>query len=258
MRKRDLIIIGTALVLAILLSVGLLAGEPIETGAWGLSFRTEGAAPIGPAGAAQLAKYDAAYLGDTNEKVIYLTFDAGYENGCTAQILDTLKKHSVPAVFFLTGNYLETHPDLVRRMVAEGHTVGNHTMHHPDMSKIADLASFQKELEGLETLYKEVVGQEMPKFYRPPQGIYSEENLKMAQSLGYKTVFWSLAYVDWNNDAQPTVKEAFEKLLPRTHDGAVVLLHTTSATNAQILDDLLTQWEHMGYRFAPVEELFAG
>ena len=256
MQKRDIIIIIAALVLAIILSVGLITGESIQTGAWGLSFRTEGTAPIGPAGPAQLAKFDAAYLGNTAEKVIYLTFDAGYENGCTAKILDTLKKHDVSAIFFLTGNYIESQPDLVRRMVAEGHTVGNHTMHHPDMSKISDLTNFQKELEDLEVLYQKVVGQKIPKFYRPPQGIYSEENLQMAKSLGYKTVFWSLAYVDWNNDAQPTAQYAFEKLLPRTHNGAVVLLHSTSTTNAAILDELLTKWEDMGYRFASVEELF--
>ncbi len=256
MQKRDGIIVAAALILAVVLSLGSIFGDSLETGAWGLSFRTQGEAPIGPAGTAQLAKYDAVYLGDTREKVIYLTFDAGYENGCTGQILDILKKHNVPAAFFLTGNYFKTQPDLVRRMVSEGHTVGNHTMHHPDMSKISTLAAFQKELEELEGLYKEVVGEEMPKFYRPPRGVYSEENLKMAQSLGYKTVFWSLAYADWDNNAQPTVKAALEKLLPRTHPGAVVLLHSTSKTNTQILDDLLTQWARMGYRFASIEELF--
>ncbi len=256
MQKRDIFIIVTALVLAVVLSLHLIFGETLETASWGLSFRTEGSAPIGPASSAQLAKYDAVYVGNTEEKVLYLTFDAGYENGCTAQILDILKKHQVPAAFFLTGNYFDTHPDLVRRMVSEGHTVGNHTMHHPDMSQISELSAFQKELEDLEAKYREVTGEEMPKFYRPPRGVYSEENLKMAQSLGYKTVFWSLAYVDWNNDDQPSVKTAFEKLLPRTHNGAVVLLHSTSKTNAAILDDLLTQWENMGYRFAPISELF--
>ena len=109
----------------------------------------------------------------------------------------------------------------------------------------------------MEDLYAQVTGAPMEKFYRPPQGTYSQENLEMAKELGYKTVFWSLAYVDWNNDRQPTAEYAFEKLLPRTHDGAVVLLHSTSATNAAILDELLTKWESMGYRFAPIEELFA-
>ncbi len=256
MQKRDIVIICTALILAAVLSVTLIFGESIEAGAWGLSFRTQGQPPMGPAGAAQLAKYDAAYLGNTEEKVIYLTFDAGYENGCTAKILDILKKHDAPAAFFLAGHYVKSNPDLIRRMAAEGHIVGNHTMNHPDMSKISTLSAFQKELEDLEAAYKEAVGAEMPKFYRPPRGVYSEENLKMAQSLGYKTVFWSLAYVDWDNDNQPTAKTAFEKLLPRTHNGAVVLLHSTSQTNAQILDDLLTQWTRMGYRFASIEELF--
>ena len=198
----------------------------------------------------------AAYLGDGSRKVLYLTFDAGYENGCTEQILDILEKHQIKAAFFLVGNYMEKNADLVRRMATDGHIVGNHTMHHPDMSKLTDPAAFRKELEELEKLYSDITGQTLPKFYRPPQGIYSEDNLRMAQELGYKTVFWSLAYVDWNNDAQPTREYAFSKLLPRTHNGAVVLLHSTSKTNAAILDELLTKWEQMGYTFAPITELF--
>ena len=256
MRKRDLYMLAGVILIAIGLGIGVFLTDTVETGAWGLSFRTQGQPPVGPANSAVLARYDAAYLGDTSKKVLYLTFDAGYENGCTAQILDILKKHNVPAAFFLVGNYLQKNPDLVRRMVQEGHTVGNHTMHHPDMSKLTDKAAFQKELEDLEKLYLEITGQQMPKYYRPPQGIYSEENLKMAQELGYKTVFWSLAYVDWNNDKQPTLAHAFEKLIPRTHDGAVVLLHSTSKTNAQILDELLTKWKEMGYTFGTLEELF--
>ena len=257
MCKRDMTILVGVILLAVVLTVGIFYGETVETGSWGLSFRTEGAAPIGPASGQILAKYDAAYLGDTTQKVIYLTFDAGYENGCTDKILDVLKQQEVPAAFFLVGNYLEKNGDLVRRMVQEGHIVGNHTMHHPDMSKISDPAAFQKELKELETLFSEITGTEMPKYYRPPQGTYSEENLKMAKQLGYKTVFWSLAYVDWNNDAQPTAEYAFSKLLPRTHNGAVVLLHSTSQTNAQILGELLTKWKEMGYRFGTLEELFA-
>ena len=257
MRKRDLMILLLALAVAITVAIGVFSGSALETGSWGLSFRQEGAAPIGNAGVDQLKRYDAAYIGDTGEKVLYLTFDAGYENGCTEKILDTLKKHQVSAAFFLVGNYIQRNADLVRRMVEEGHTVGNHTMHHYDMSKISDKETFAKELQDLEALYKETTGQELPKYYRPPQGIYSEENLKMAQELGYKTVFWSLAYVDWNNDAQPTAGEAFAKLLPRTHSGAVVLLHSTSKTNAEILDELLTKWEEEGYHFGTLDELFA-
>ena len=256
MGKRDWIILIFALALAAAAAIGVLQGTLLETGSWGLSFREPGTAPIGNAGVDQLKKYDAAYLGNTQEKVLYLTFDAGYENGCTAQILDVLKANNVPAAFFLVGNYIEKNPDLVKRMVREGHTVGNHTMHHYDMSKLSDKAAFSKELTDLETLYRDTVGEEMPKFYRPPQGIYSEENLKMAQELGYKTVFWSLAYVDWRNDSQPTKEEAFAKLLPRTHNGAVVLLHSTSKTNAEIFNELIGKWKEQGYRFGTVEELF--
>lgn len=257
MKKRDLLILLIAVVIALAVSVSVFASSAMATGSWGLSFRQEGAPPIGNAGKDQLRQYQAAYIGDVGEKVLYLTFDAGYENGCTAKILDTLKEKQVPAAFFLVGNYIQRSPDLVRRMVAEGHIVGNHTMHHYDMSRLSDKAAFSKELTDLEALYKETVGQELPKYYRPPQGIYSEENLKMAQELGYQTVFWSLAYVDWNNDAQPTKETAFAKLLPRTHNGAVVLLHSTSKTNAEILGELIDKWKAMGYRFGTLEELFA-
>ena len=257
MEKRDIFIL--ILAFAIMVSVGscVLAGSRIETGSWGLSFRQEGAPPMGNAGRDQLAAYDAAYLGDPAKKVIYLTFDAGYENGCTEKILDVLKDQNVPAAFFLVGNYLEKNADLVRRMVEEGHTVGNHTMHHYDMSRLSDKEAFTRELTDLEDLFREVTGKELPKYYRPPQGIYSEENLKMAKELGYRTVFWSLAYVDWKNDAQPTKEEAFAKLLPRTHPGAVVLLHSTSRTNAEILEELIGKWKEEGYEFGTMEELFA-
>ena len=255
-----------ARLLAVALAVVLFCGgvsamfglhDAIETGSWGLSFREEGEPPIGNADAASLRRYDAVYLGDTNDKVLYLTFDAGYENGCTAQILDVLKAHNAPAAFFVVGNYLESAPELVQRMADEGHLVGNHTWHHYDMSRIADEDTFRTELESVAEKYRELTGQAMKKFYRPPQGIYSEDNLRMAQSLGYRTVFWSLAYVDWLQDDQPTAEEAFSKLLPRTHPGAIVLLHSTSATNAAILDDLLTRWEEAGYRFGSLEEIYA-
>ena len=256
MKKREMILLLTAITAVAAVFFAQFRASAIETGSWGLSFRQEGAAPIGNASVQELQKYGAAYIGDTSEKVIYLTFDAGYENGCTEKILDILEKHGVHAAFFLVGNYIERNADLVRRMVDEGHIVGNHTMHHYDMSKLTDKETFSKELTDLEALFEQVTGKEMPKFYRPPQGIYSESNLEMAQELGYKTVFWSLAYVDWNNDTQPTAQEAFNKLLPRIHNGAVVLLHSTSATNAEILDELLTKWEEAGYRFGTIEELF--
>lgn len=224
-------------------------------GNWGLGFSQEGEKPTGNATADDLKLYHAAYLDPTDDKVIYLTFDAGFENGNTPAILDALKKHNAPAVFFVVGNFLETSPDLVKRMVEEGHTVGNHTYHHPDMSQISDMESFAKELGEVEKLYQEITGTEMVKFYRPPQGKYSSKNLQMASELGYHTFFWSLAYVDWIQDQQPTKEQAFEKLIPRIHPGAVVLLHSTSSTNAEILDELLTKWEEMGYHFAPLSDL---
>ena len=231
------------------------AAVPAAADNWGLSFPTEGESPIGNATEEGLAEYGAYYLGDTDKKVIYLTFDCGYENGYTNQILDVLKAHQAPAAFFVVGHMIESAPDIVRRMAAEGHIIGNHTYHHPDMSAISDPVAFQKELDALETLYQETTGEELSRFYRPPQGKYSLDNLKQAQSFGYHTIFWSLAYVDWNVDDQPTAEEAYAKLLPRIHNGAIVLLHSTSRTNAEILDDLLTKWENMGYTFAPLTEL---
>lgn len=227
----------------------------VSTDNWGLSFPTEGQSPVGNATVEELAQYNAYYLGDTSQKVIYLTFDCGYENGYTSSILDTLKKHNAPAAFFVVGNMIESAPDLIRRMVAEGHIVGNHTYHHPDMSSISDQAAFQKELESLEALFQETTGQTMSKYYRPPQGKYNVENLRQAKALGYKTILWSLAYVDWYVDDQPTPEQAYSKLLPRIHDGAIVLLHSTSRTNAEILDELLTKWEEMGFSFASLDQL---
>ncbi len=234
--------------------------EAVETSAegnWGLSFQEEGQPPVANATFEELAQYDAFYAQDTNKKILYLTFDCGYENGNTPQILDALKKHGAPATFFVVGTYIESNPELIKRMISEGHTVGNHTWHHPDMAQISAMEIFQKELTDVEDAYKEVTGEEMTKFYRPPQGKYSESNLKNAQQLGYQTFFWSLAYVDWYENDQPTKEEAFDKLIGRIHPGAIVLLHNTSRTNAEILDELLGKWEEMGYQIRALAELSA-
>ena len=257
MAKRDKLLIFLALAMAVTAVSLFFRRNILPTASWGLSFRQEGAPPVGNADRQQLRQFDAAYLGDPSQKVLYLTFDAGYENGSTEKILDILREQQVSAAFFLVGNYIEKNADLVRRMEAEGHIVGNHTMHHKDMSKLTDEAAFAKELQDLEALYQETVGKPMPKYYRPPQGIYSQDNLRLAQKLGYRTVFWSLAYVDWNNDSQPTREQAFAKLLPRTHPGAVILLHSTSKTNAEILGELIEKWKAEGYRFGTLEELFS-
>lgn len=224
------------------------------TGSWGLSFQQDGETPIGNASVEELAAYNAFYAKDTQDKVLYLTFDAGYENGNTQPILDALKKHNAPATFFVVGTYVKENPDLIKQMVADGHTVGNHTYHHRDMSQISTQESFTEELETVESAYKEITGKDMTKYYRPPQGIYNTTNLEMAKEMGYKTFFWSLAYVDWYQDDQPTHEEAFDKLLTRIHPGAIVLLHSTSSTNAEILDELLTKWEEMGYSFGSLAE----
>lgn len=265
-KKRNLLL--AVVVLAGAFVIGRAAACRIEDGTvstffskrdqsenWGLGFGESGTQPTGTVTPEELKKYDAYFVGDEKKKVLYLTFDCGYENGNTEAILDALKKHNAKATFFCVGNFLETSPELVKRMEAEGHTVGNHTYHHPDMSAIADKASFKKEVDDVANLYKEITGKEMTKYYRPPQGKFSTENLQMAKELGYKTFFWSLAYVDWNVDNQPTKQEAFDKLLTRVHPGAIVLLHNTSKTNGQILDELLTKWEEMGYTFQPLSKL---
>ena len=233
----------------------LASAEPVN---WGLSFPQEGEPPQGTASRQELDPLGAAYCLPETGKTIYLTFDAGYENGNTAQILDALKKHGAKAAFFLVGDFIQAEPELVRRMAEEGHTLGNHTYSHPDMSQIAGEEAFRQELEDNEALCREAAGVELSKLYRPPQGKYSRRNLEMAQALGYRTVFWSLAYVDWLQDDQPTKTEAFQKLLPRVHPGAIVLLHTTSSTNAAILDELLTQWEQLGYQFGDLEQALSG
>ena len=226
-----------------------------ESIGWGLSYPNPGQVPRGNATSEFLKEYDSYFVGESTDKIIYLTFDAGYENGYTGKILDVLKKANVPAAFFLVGTYILQNPEFVQRMVAEGHIVANHTMSHPDTSTISDMPSFKKELSQTEDIYQDLTGQEMPKYYRPPRGIYNTENLKMAKELGYKTIFWSLAYVDWNVNSQPSHKEAFSKLLPRVHPGAIVLLHSTSRTNAEILEELIVKYRDMGYEFRSLDSL---
>ncbi len=254
------VMLRTVIVAVLLVAAFAYTLQPLTTataaGNWGLGFGKEGAPPTGNASREVLGKYDAFYVGDTTQKTLYLTFDAGFENGYTDSILDTLKKHQVAAAFFVVGHYVESAPTQVKRMVAEGHLVGNHTDHHYDMSKISDFAAFSKEMTALEQKYEAVVGKPMPKIYRPPQGKYSEQNLQFAKDLGYHTFFWSLAYVDWYVDDQPTKEQAFAKLIPRIHNGAILLLHSTSATNAQILDELLTRYKEMGYTFGKLTDLY--
>lgn len=222
---------------------------------WGLSFKNNSPRPKGNATSEYLKKYNSYFIGKEDEKVVYITFDAGYEAGYIDTILAALKKHNVKATFFVVGTLIKSDPEVIQKITDAGHIVGNHTMTHPNMSKISTMESFKNELDQVETLYKNVTGKEMSKYYRPPQGIFSSMNLEMANQLGYKTIFWSLAYVDWNKDSQPTKEEAFNKIIPRLHNGTILLLHSTSKTNANILDELLTKIESEGYTFKSLDEL---
>ncbi|NLK39988.1 MAG: polysaccharide deacetylase family protein [Clostridiales bacterium] len=245
------------LIIGNILDISALSTKPLD---WYAKRTKDHTHPPIDNGLRIIEKYNAYYLDKTksdpsSEKVIYLTFDAGYENGNIAKILDTLQKHNAHAAFFILGHLITKETELVRRMANEGHVVANHTNKHRDMSKYTDLDSFSKELSDLEKIYRQHIGGEMAKFYRPPEGRFSEMNLKFADELGYKTIFWSFAYADWDNNKQVDHKEAIDKILKHTHNGAIILLHPTSATNAAIIDELLTEWKAQGYRFGSLYEL---
>ncbi len=196
-------------------------------------------------------------LGEGDERVVYLTFDAGYENGNVARILDTMKEKDVKGAFFILGNMTARFPELVMRMKDEGHTVCNHTYSHNDMSAVQSEEEFSAELTKMADAYRELTGCEMAKYYRPPQGRFSERSLRFAQNLGYKTIFWSFAYADWDNDKQPSCDFAMKKITDNIHNGAVILLHPTSKTNADILGGLIDKLRAEGYRFGTLDELCA-
>ncbi len=199
--------------------------------------------------------YGALALGNPDEKVIYLTFDAGYENGNVAKTLDTLQKHGAPGAFFILPGLIKYAPEIVMRMADEGHTVCNHSTSHKDMSAITDKAAFERELQGIEEAYTALTGKSLARFFRPPEGSFSETTLLFCKELGYTPVFWSYAYADWDNNAQMNTKKALDGLLANLHNGEVLLLHPTSATNAAILDDFLTEAKNRGFRFGSLEEL---
>ena len=259
-------LLSVCVVLCLLLGVVWLCtgqGEATTVSAdasvcWGLSFQEEGKTPVAPASKEELKELDAWFVGNENEKVLYLTFDLGYENGYTASILDILKEEQVPATFFVVGSFVDRHPELILRMAKEGHIIGNHTNTHPNMASISEESVFREELETLEQKVESITGEPMPKFYRPPQGVYSLQNLQAAHKMEYTTVFWSLAYEDWLNDQQPDPQKSIDLLNRRIHPGAVVLLHASSKTNCEILEQLLEGWKEMGYRFAPLSELCEG
>lgn len=192
---------------------------------------------------------------DSEERIVYLTFDAGYENGNVERILDVLKEKKVSAAFFILKNLIERNPELVMRMAEERHTVCNHTANHKDMTNVRESDAFLAELEALSDAYENLTGKCMAKYYRPPEGRFSAENLKTAQAFGYKTVFWSFAYADWDNNNQMSPQRAKEKILKNIHNGAVLLLHPTSKTNADILGDIIDELHSQGYSFGTLDEL---
>lgn len=206
-------------------------------------------------------KYDVVWVDkryssmNDKEKVIYLTFDAGYENGNVEKILDVLNEEGVNAGFFVLDNILVKNKSLIEKMIENGHVIANHTLNHKDMSKIKSKESFKKELESLEDVYKKEYGLEMEKIYRPPEGKFNEDNLKWATELGYKTVMWSFAYADWDNDRQMSAEKAKQKIFENLHNGEIMLLHPTSSTNAEIMKEIITELKNQGFRFGSLTEL---
>lgn len=194
------------------------------------------------------------YLGDTSKKDIYLTFDNGYENGFTPKFLDVLKKHKVPATFFITGHYIKENPELVKRMVDEGHIVGNHSWSHPDMTTIND-AQIVQELEQVKMAYQELTGRTDMKYFRPARGVFSERTLATVNKEGYENVFWSLAYVDWKVDQQRGWRYAYDNVMRLIHPGAVILMHTVSRDNAEAMDAIITELHKRGYTFRTLDDL---
>lgn len=253
MRSKQTVRALSALFLSVLLGVRVCA----ETGySWYFKPTKDHTRPsVIPEAASFIDKYNTVYLAPATEKRVYLTFDAGYENGNVEKILDTLKEKNVPGAFFILPQLAKEHADLCRQMRDEGHLICNHTKTHRDMSKITDFDTFRAELTAAEELLSTHTGLVMDKYYRPPEGRFSEQNLAFADRLGYTTVFWSLAYADWDNDKQPDPTRALELLLSRTHPGCVVLLHPTSATNAVILGSYIDALRADGYTFGSLKEL---
>ncbi|KMY56021.1 delta-lactam-biosynthetic de-N-acetylase [Bacillus wudalianchiensis] len=200
-----------------------------------------------------LAENGAFYKDSAKEKVLYLTFDNGYENGYTASVLDTLKKEKVPAAFFITGHYLKSAPDLVKRMNKEGHIIGNHSWHHPDLTQVSD-AKLREELELVKKETARITKQKDMKYLRPPRGIFSERTLKVAREEGYTHVMWSLAFVDWQTNNQKGWQYSYDNIMKQIHPGAVLLLHTVSKDNAEALPKVLKDLKKKGYRFASLDE----
>ena len=220
---------------------------------WGIKRNDNHQQPdLGKTNRELLEKNNGIAMGNNNDKNIYLTFDEGYEAGHTTQILSTLKENNVTATFFITAHYLNTQPDLVKQMIDEGHTVGNHTVNHKSMPSLTE-TQINSEVMDLHKAIYEKFGYEM-KYIRPPMGEFSEKSITVTNSLGYKTVMWSFAYEDWNENKQPEESTAKKKIIDNVHNGEIMLLHGNSTTNTNILGDIIKEIKNMGYEFKSLDD----
>lgn len=245
--------------ITLLLSVSLLSWQWVSAASdsysFGLKRATNEEPPeIGAKLESVLAKHDALLRDTSGAKTIYLTFDNGYENGQTTAILDTLKKENIQATFFLTGHYLKSAPDFVKRMIADGHTIGNHTYSHPNMATLSE-KELTTELRRFDEELNKLTGISRTTIVRPPEGVFSERSLRVANQLGYQHIFWTMAIVDWYEDRVRGKEVVTKELVDQLHPGAIVLLHTVSADNSQALPDFIAQARAKGYEFADLEEL---
>lgn len=227
---------------------------PNTTRGWGLKRNDNHQQPDMPSSiSAGLSKYGAYWIGSPNQKVVYLTFDEGYENGYTPAILDALKANNVKAAFFVTGHYIDSQPGLVKRMVDEGHIVGNHTDTHPSLPDISD-EQIKKELQIVEDKYEKATGKKGMKYLRPPKGEYSERTLALTRDLGYHNIFWSMAMVDWV-PMPGGAEESYQTVMDNLHNGALILLHAVSKDNTEALDKILKGIKAQGYSFGTLDDL---
>ncbi|MBE6667058.1 MAG: delta-lactam-biosynthetic de-N-acetylase [Ruminococcaceae bacterium] len=259
MKKLIFIGIFAILCVAVFLNSSISAAEN-ESISWYCVRNKEHKQPVADSKLSIVEKYngyyvDKAHADPNGEKVIYLTFDAGYENGNIEKILNVLKEEQVSAAFFILENLVIKNKELVIRMAEDGHTVANHTASHKDITKFESKEELMCELEEMNSVYREATGREMSKYFRPPEGRFSQRSMEYLSELGYKTVFWSLAYADWDNNNQPKAELAKKKIFDNIHNGAVILMHPTSATNAKIMRDVIRTLKSQGYRFGTLDEL---
>lgn len=220
---------------------------------WGIKRNNNNEQPdIGILNKELINKYNGIAIGNNEEKSIYLTFDLGYEAGYTEKILDSLKQNNIQGTFFITAHYVNTASDIVKRMIDEGHIIGNHTVNHKSMPSLSD-EELKKELMDLHQVVYEKFGYEM-KYIRPPRGEFSERTLSLSEQLGYKTVMWSFAYADWDEKKQPSCEDGIKKITENLHNGEIMLLHATSKTNADIIDQVIKKTKEMGYEFKSIDD----